>query len=75
MAKLFKTVGLGYQDESTTFPSAYHDRDGDCIEIMFSADSFYVDVGKNIDLYRSQHNGDIVGALIKNVSTMRLSNG
>jgi hypothetical protein len=50
-------------------PSATYDKDGDCIEFLVSADSFYADrIDDLVTAYYSQDTGEIIGSLIKGVS-------
>lgn len=50
-------------------PSAYYDKDGDCIEFIARPEPFY---GKRIDelvtVYLSQESDEVVGALVKGVA-------
>jgi hypothetical protein len=51
-------------------PTATYDPDGDCIEFLARPDSFYAErVDDLVTVYYSQETGEVVGSLIKGVST------
>jgi hypothetical protein len=51
-------------------PSATYDRDGDCIEFLVRPDAFYAErVDDLVTVYCSQETGEVIGSLIKGVST------
>jgi hypothetical protein len=65
----FAGLVLGKVDVNRPFkPQFYYDKDGDCIEFLFSNDPFY---GERIDslvtVYYSEKTNEIVGSLIKGV--------
>jgi hypothetical protein len=46
-------------------PQVHYDRDGNCIEAVFTSESFYADyVSAKLTVYRSQRTGEIVGVFI-----------
>lgn len=48
----------------------YYDRDGDCIEFLTAPDDFYAErVDNLVTVYYSRESGEIIGSLIKGVST------
>jgi len=50
-------------------PTAYYDRDGDCIELVTRPDPFRAErVDDLVTVYYSQESGEVVGSLIKGVS-------
>ena len=65
----FAEYVLGQVDSSQPFkPQVIYDKDGDCIEFLFSNEPFY---GERIDslvtVYYSEETREIVGSLIKGV--------
>lgn len=51
-------------------PSAFFDPDGDCIEFLASSDPFRAErVDDLVTVYYSQETGEVIGSLIKGVST------
>ena len=51
-------------------PRADYDRDGDCIEFIFRPDPFYAErVDDLVTVYYSQETGEVIGSLIKGVSS------
>lgn len=51
-------------------PHAHFDADGDCIEFLAKADPFYAErIDDLVTVYYSQETGDVIGSLIKGVST------
>ncbi|MBI4578277.1 MAG: hypothetical protein HY718_01150, partial [Planctomycetes bacterium] len=53
-------------------PTAVYDRDGDCIEFLAKPDPFLAErVDDLVTVYYSQETGDVIGSLIKGVSTFR----
>jgi hypothetical protein len=51
-------------------PTATYDPDGDCIEFLAKPDPFYAErVDDLVTVYYSQETGEIIGSLIKGVST------
>jgi hypothetical protein len=56
------------QDAPAFRPSAAYDPDGDCIEFLYSPDSFYAErVDDLVTVYYSQDTKEIIGSLIKGV--------
>ncbi len=50
-------------------PTAYYDRDGDCIEFLAKSDDFYAErVDGLLTVYRSRKDNKIIGSVIKGVS-------
>ena len=51
-------------------PTATYDPDGDCIEFLAKPDAFYAErVDALVTVYYSQETGEVIGSLIKGVST------
>jgi hypothetical protein len=51
-------------------PTATYDPDGDCIEFLAKPDPFYAErVDDLLTVYYSQETGEVVGSLLKGVST------
>jgi len=51
-------------------PTASYDADGDCIEFLFKPDPFYAErVDDLLTVYYSQESHDVIGSLIKGVSS------
>jgi hypothetical protein len=51
-------------------PTATYDRDGDCIEFLAKPDPFYAErVDDLVTVYYSQETNEVVGSLLKGVST------
>jgi len=51
-------------------PTATYDKDGDCIEFLAKSDPFYAErVDDLLTVYYSQETNEIIGSLIKGVST------
>jgi hypothetical protein len=51
-------------------PTATYDPDGDCIEFLAKADPFYAErVDDLVTVYYSQETGEVIGSLLKGVST------
>jgi hypothetical protein len=47
-------------------PRAYYDEDGDCIEFLFSNESYYAErYDPILTVYYGQESGEVVGSLIK----------
>ena len=54
--------------EECSFPRAYYDQDGDCIELLFRNESYYARrVDELITVYCERGSNEPVGALIKGV--------
>src|SRR5438876_9335053 len=52
-------------------PTAYYDPDGDCIEFLAKPDPFYEErVDDLVTVYYSQKTGEVIGSLIKGVSSL-----
>jgi hypothetical protein len=52
-------------------PTAYYDSDGDCIEFLAKPDPFREErVDDLVTVYYSQKTGEVMGSLIKGVSTL-----
>ncbi len=52
-------------------PTAYYDRDGDCIEFIAKPDDFYAErVDGILTVYRSRKDNEIMGSVIKGVSSL-----
>jgi hypothetical protein len=52
-------------------PTAYYDRDGDCIEFLARPDTFYAErVDDLVTVYLSEDTGEIVGSLLKGVTRL-----
>ena len=56
------------KDAKPELPFAYHDPDGDCIEVLVGADPFYSErIDDLVTVYYSETNREIIGCLIKGV--------
>lgn len=52
-------------------PMAVYDRDGDCIEFLFSNESYYAQrFDSLVTVFYGRESGEIVGSLIKGVKTL-----
>jgi hypothetical protein len=52
-------------------PTAYYDRDGDCIEFLARPDNFHAErVDKLVTVYISEQTGEIIGSLLKGVDQL-----
>ena len=50
------------------FPVAYHDPDGDCIEVLVEPGRFYSErIDDLVTVYYSEENEEIIGCLIKGI--------
>jgi hypothetical protein len=50
-------------------PTAYYDRDGDCIEFLASPDNFFAErVDDRVTVYYSERTREVIGSLIKGVA-------
>lgn len=59
-------AGVGESPEAK--PCAYYNQDGDCIEFLFSTESYYAErIDKLVTVYYGRESGQIVGSLIKGV--------
>lgn len=69
--KEFERAVLGAVDPSRQFtPMASYDPDGDCIEFLFSDESFRAErFDCLVTVYYGRESGEIVGSLIKGVKT------
>lgn len=57
-------------DEKTFKPSVFHNKAGDCLEFYASPESFFAErLDGFITLYIGRETGDIVGCVLKGVST------
>ncbi len=57
-------------------PTATYDPDGDCIEFLARADSFYAErLDDLVTVYYSQETHEVIGSLIKVAATDRRSHG
>ncbi len=66
----FATSLLEGVSEPETVPQAFYNKDGDCIEFLISNESYYAErVDDLLTVYHSQESDDIVGSLVKGVST------
>jgi len=52
-------------------PNVYHDPDGDCIEVLVSAEPFYAErIDDLVTVYYSEASEEIVGCLIKGIKKL-----
>ncbi len=66
-----KRMMLVAQPAEQFTPAAMYDPDGDCIEFLASPDPFYAQrVDDLVTVYYSQETKEIIGSLIKGVSTL-----
>lgn len=69
-ADFAKRMMLLARPASSFKPTAAYDRDGDCIEFLAAPDPFYAErVDDLVTVYYSQETGEVVGSLIKGVTS------
>ena len=70
--KDFADVVMEAASSAETFePMAVYDQDGDCIEFLFSNESYYAQrFDSLVTVYYGRESGEIVGSLIKGVKTL-----
>jgi hypothetical protein len=67
-AQVFEAAG---QPPREFRPTAYYDRDGDCIEFLASPENFYAEhIDDLVTVYHSEATGEIVGSLLKGVDRL-----
>jgi hypothetical protein len=59
------------QTPETFTPTAYYDKDGDCIEFLAKPDDFYAErVDDLVTVYYSEKTNEVVGSLLKGVTSL-----
>ncbi len=66
----FANALLNLRDESPFAPRAYHNKDGDCLEILWSDEDFVAErIDPLVTVYCGRESNELVGCVIKGLTT------